>query len=68
MKKRILEKFLRYISIDTMADPESPTQPSTQKQLNLSKLLVKELKEMGVKNVLCYGFNPIKSTPRLEGS
>ncbi len=46
----VLDKFLRYIAIDTASDPESPTQPSTQKQLNLSRLLVKELKEMGVEN------------------
>ncbi|MFA6770657.1 MAG: peptidase T [Bacteroidales bacterium] len=51
MKAKVLEKFLRYIAIDTTSDPESATQPSTQKQLNLSKLLVKELQEMGVKNV-----------------
>lgn len=51
MKDKILEKFLRYIAIDTASDPESTTQPSTQKQMNLSKLLVKELQEMGVKDV-----------------
>lgn len=51
MKEKILEKFLRYIAIDTTSDPESSTQPSTQKQLNLSKLLVKELQEMGVTEV-----------------
>lgn len=51
MKKNILEKFLRYISIDTASDPESPTQPSSEKQLTLSRLLVKELKEMGIKDV-----------------
>lgn len=51
MKNSVLEKFLRYIAVDTASDPESPSQPSTQKQLNLSKLLVRELKEMGVKDV-----------------
>ena len=51
MKKNILERFLRYISIDTASDPESPTQPSSEKQLTLSRLLVKELKEMGIKDV-----------------
>lgn len=58
MKKNILEKFLRYISIDTASDPESPTQPSSEKQLTLSRLLVKELKEMGVKDVALdqYGY------------
>lgn len=45
-----LDKFLRYIAIDTASDPDSPSQPSTQKQLDLSRMLVKELNEMGVKN------------------
>jgi peptidase T len=54
----ILDKFLRYISIDTASDDQSPTQPSTEKQLNLSKILVQELKEMGVDNATLdeYGY------------
>ena len=58
MKKNILERFLRYISIDTASDPESPTQPSSEKQLTLSRLLVKELKEMGIKDIALdqYGY------------
>jgi tripeptide aminopeptidase len=43
-----LERFLRYVRIDTQADPFSPTVPSTAKQLVLSRLLVDELKEMGL--------------------
>ena len=46
--EKILDKFLRYVALDTTSDPESPTQPSTQKQLELSKLLVKELQELGI--------------------
>lgn len=46
--EKILDKFLRYVALDTTSDPESPTQPSTQKQLELSKLLVKELQEFGI--------------------
>lgn len=48
MKEKILEKFLRYISVDTASDPESNSQPSTAKQLDLSRMLLKELKEFGV--------------------
>ena len=44
----VLERFLRYVVIDTQSDPESKTIPSTEKQKNLSKLLVKELKEIGI--------------------
>ncbi|MDP3452509.1 MAG: peptidase T [Bacteroidales bacterium] len=51
MKDKILEKFLRYISVDTASDPESSSQPSTSKQLDLSRMLVKELKEMGISDV-----------------
>ena len=46
--EQILNKCLRYVALDTTSDPESPTQPSTQKQLELSKLLVKELQELGI--------------------
>lgn len=46
--EKILDKFLRYVALDTTSDPESPTQPSTQKQLELSKLLVTELQELGI--------------------
>ncbi|MBQ7222691.1 MAG: peptidase T [Bacteroidales bacterium] len=44
----VLDKFLRYISFDTMSDENSESQPSTSKQLVLLKLLVEELKAMGV--------------------
>ncbi len=48
--EKILDKFLRYISYDTMSDPECESQPSSAKQLQLSIQLVKELKEMGIAN------------------
>lgn len=44
----VLERFLRYVVIDTQSDPESKTIPSTEKQKNLGKLLVKELKAIGI--------------------
>ena len=42
------ERFLRYVTIDTQSDPESPSQPSTEKQKNLGRLLVEELLAMGI--------------------
>lgn len=48
MKEKLLERFLRYISIDTQSDPNSTTFPSTEKQFNLARLLVEELKELGL--------------------
>lgn len=46
----VTERFIRYAKIDTQSDPESPTCPSTEKQKNLSRLLVEELKQMGIKD------------------
>ncbi len=43
-----LERFLRYVIIDTQSDPNSTTIPSTQKQKNLGRLVVKELKAIGI--------------------
>ena len=46
--KQIAERFIRYAKIDTQSDPHSVTFPSTEKQKNLSRLLVSELLEIGV--------------------
>lgn len=44
----VLERFLRYVVIDTQSDPASPTCPSTEKQKELGRLLARELREMGL--------------------
>jgi tripeptide aminopeptidase len=44
----VLERFLKYVQIDTQSDPDSPTQPSTEKQKDLARVLVQELQEMGI--------------------
>jgi tripeptide aminopeptidase len=44
----VTERFVRYAKIDTQSDPNSVTCPSTAKQKNLSRLLVEELKSMGI--------------------
>jgi len=46
----VVEKFLRYAVMDTKSDDASETCPSTAKQLELGKLLVEELKAMGIDN------------------
>ncbi|MBN8821401.1 MULTISPECIES: peptidase T [unclassified Spirosoma] len=43
-----VERFLRYVQIDTQSDPQSTANPSTAKQKDLSRLLVEELQQMGV--------------------
>jgi tripeptide aminopeptidase len=42
------DRFLRYVQIDTQSDPQSTTCPSTEKQKDLSRLLVQELQAMGI--------------------
>jgi tripeptide aminopeptidase len=42
------ERFMRYVQIDTQSDPVSTSHPSTEKQKDLSKLLYKELRGMGI--------------------
>ncbi|WP_426407376.1 peptidase T [Bradyrhizobium ganzhouense] len=44
----VTERFLRYVTIDTQSDPNSPASPSTEKQKDLGRVLVTELKTMGV--------------------
>ena len=49
--QHLIDRFISYITIDTESDPNSQTTPSTVKQLVLAKLLVKELKEIGMSEV-----------------
>lgn len=47
----VTDRFIRYAKIDTQSDPNSPSCPSTEKQKNLGRLLVEELKQMGINDV-----------------
>ena len=44
----VTERFLRYVTIDTQSDPDSPASPSTEKQKDLGRVLAAELKAMGI--------------------
>ncbi len=46
----IADRFMRYVRIDTQSDPNSNAHPTTEKQKDLSKLLLKELYGMGITN------------------
>ncbi|GIV28406.1 MAG: peptidase T [Bacteroidia bacterium] len=46
----VVDRFLKYVQIDTQSDPNSTTFPSTEKQKDLARVLVEELKAMGMKN------------------
>lgn len=41
-------RFMRYVQVDTQSDPASASQPSTEKQKDLSRVLVQELLAMGI--------------------
>ncbi len=45
------ERFLRYVQIDTQSDPRSLSSPTTEKQKNLGRILVEELKALGIQEV-----------------
>jgi len=46
----LTERFLKYVQIDTESDPFSKTSPSSEKQKDLSRVLVEELHDMGIPN------------------
>jgi tripeptide aminopeptidase len=48
MTDTVLDRLLRYVVIDTQSDPESRTQPSTEKQKDLGRVLVDELLALGL--------------------
>lgn len=55
--EQLIDRFLRYVSVDTQSNPESESQPSAAKELDLLKMLKDELEAMGVKAELDeYGY------------
>jgi len=70
-QQNIAERFMRYVQIDTQSDPFSTDFPSTAKQLNLSMLLVEELREIGIDDAFLdeygYVFGTILGTSEKEG-
>jgi tripeptide aminopeptidase len=48
----VLERFLRYVRVDTQSDHASETRPSTERQLDLSRLLHRELEELGLEELV----------------
>ena len=68
----VVDKFLKYVTIDTQSDEDSTTSPSTEKQKDLARLLVGELREMGASDVRMdeeygYVYATIPSTLKEEG-
>ena len=56
------ERFLRYVQIDTQSDPHSEASPTTEKQKNLGKVLVEELKAMGIADAHLDDFGYVYAT------
>ncbi len=47
----MLDRFLRYVRVDTQSEEDAPTYPSTAKQLDLSRMLIDELRTIGLSDV-----------------
>jgi tripeptide aminopeptidase len=62
MAETVLDKFLRYVIIDTQSKEDSESYPSTAKQFDLLNLLVKELKDLGVPKVSIDEFGYVMAT------
>jgi tripeptide aminopeptidase len=58
----VLDRFLRYVKIDTQSAEDQTTTPSTRKQLNLANLLAKELTALGAQNVRVSEFGIVYAT------
>ena len=67
---RAYERLLNYVKIHTTSDENSDTTPTTARQFDLAELLVKEMKELGVKNARadenCYVYGEIPAVPGYE--
>ncbi|HTI88667.1 peptidase T [Bradyrhizobium manausense] len=67
----VTERFLRYVTIDTQSDPNSPASPSTEKQKDLGRVLVTELKAIGIADAhlddygYVYGTIPANTTKKV---
>lgn len=57
-----VERFMRYVQVDTQSDPKSIASPSTEKQKNLSNILVEELLAMGISDAHADEFGYVYAT------
>ena len=68
--EHIIERFIKYIKVDTQSDPDNQDFPSTEKQWNLAKILVDDLKEIGMHDVTlddnCYIMATLPSNVNFE--
>lgn len=62
-----IDRFIRYAKIDTQSDDTTGTTPSTEKQKNLSRLLVEELKELGLEDAYMNEYGIVYAHLKGEG-
>ena len=58
----VKDRFLKYVKVDTQSDPDSTSYPTTEKQKDLGKILVEELKEIGVNDAELDDFGYVYAT------
>ena len=67
---KVVDNFLKYIALDTQSAEDAASVPSTEKQFALAKLLVEQLKALGVKDVSmsehCYVYGTIPATAETD--
>ena len=67
---RAYERLINYAKVYTTSDPDSTTVPTTARQFDLARMLVEELKAIGVADARldphCYVYGTIPATPGLE--
>lgn len=66
----VTDRFIRYIKLNTVSDPDSPNTPSTSHQFDLARLLVDELLELGLSDATvdenCYVYAHLPATEGCE--
>jgi tripeptide aminopeptidase len=60
--QEVEERLLRYVQVDTEADPASSTSPSTAKQLDLQRMLMRELQEIGAQDIVLTEYGALTAT------
>ena len=61
-KAALVERFMRYVQIDTQSNPNGKDSPTTEKQKNLSRILELELQQMGLQHVELDAFGYLYAT------
>jgi len=69
----LVDRFIKYVQIDTQSDEATGTSPSTTKQHNLAKLLTRELKEIGAEEIYydkeyCYIYATLPASEGYENA